>query len=67
MQAKELATQAVARLGEFNRRTLDGLGSRIYFYYSWAHEQTNTLADIRGWATISLLQADLSISVLSRC
>ncbi|KAK9786301.1 hypothetical protein WJX73_008975 [Symbiochloris irregularis] len=47
-KAKELSTQAVARLGEFNRRTLDGLGSRIYFYYSWAHEQTDTLADIRG-------------------
>lgn len=47
-EAKQLSQLAVNRLAEFNRRTLDGLGARIYFYFSWAHEQTDSLADIRS-------------------
>lgn len=46
-QAQALAAAAVERLGDFNRRTLDVIASRIYFYLSLAHERTGTLADIR--------------------
>ena len=48
LQAKETSTAAIQRLGAFNRRTLDGMTSRIYFYHSWAHECTGSLPDIRG-------------------
>ena len=48
-QAKEVASQAIERLSSLNRRTLDVLAARIYFYYSWAHEGTNTLDTIRRW------------------
>jgi len=48
-QAKALVTEALKRLAGFNRRTLDALAARLYFYYSWAHECTGTLADIRRW------------------
>lgn len=50
-QAKELSIMALERLSALNRRTLDGIAARIYFYYTWAHEQTGQLADVRrcGW------------------
>ncbi|KAK9863142.1 hypothetical protein WJX84_002498 [Apatococcus fuscideae] len=47
-EAKQLTEAALKRLGQFNRRTLDGLAARIYFYYAWAHERTGTLATIRS-------------------
>ena len=47
VQAKAVAAAGVQRVAEFNRRTLDGLAARLYFYYSLAHERTGTLADIR--------------------
>ncbi|CAD6265008.1 unnamed protein product [Miscanthus lutarioriparius] len=31
-----------------NRRTVDVLASRLYFYYSYVYELTNNLAEIRG-------------------
>ncbi len=48
-QAKEVSAEALKRVGAYNRRTLDGLAARLYFYYSWAHECTGTLAEIRRW------------------
>ncbi|BDA42686.1 probable 26S proteasome non-ATPase regulatory subunit 3 [Coccomyxa sp. Obi] len=47
-EAKEVVTAGVNRLADFNRRTLDGLAARLYFYYSLVHEHTGTLADIRS-------------------
>ena len=47
LQAKEVTTAAVQRLSEFNRRTLDTLAARIYFYFSWSYECCNSLSDIR--------------------
>lgn len=47
LQAKEVTTVAVRRLSEFNRRTLDALAARIYFYYSWSYECCNSLSEIR--------------------
>lgn len=46
--ALSLASAAVERLNTLNRRTLDVLGSRIYFYYSWAAEKSGNLAQIRS-------------------
>lgn len=37
------------RLAEFNRRTLDVIAARLYFYYSLAYELTGELASIRRW------------------
>ncbi|GAB4816156.1 hypothetical protein N2152v2_003202 [Parachlorella kessleri] len=47
-QTKSLATVAVERLAAFNRRTLDAIAARVYFYLSLAHEKTDTLAEIRS-------------------
>eukprot|EP00798_Chlamydomonas_sp_ICE-L_P009324 gene9324-16457_t len=47
-QAKLVAGKALERIGAFNRRTMDLIASRIHFYYSWAHESTGNLADIRS-------------------
>lgn len=47
-EAKEVTTAAVQRLSEFNRRTLDTLAARIYFYYSWSYECCNSLSEIRS-------------------
>ncbi|KAF6258690.1 26S proteasome regulatory complex [Scenedesmus sp. NREL 46B-D3] len=47
-QAREVADTAVGLLQQHNRRTLDAIGARIYFYYSWAYECTGALADVRS-------------------
>ncbi|VAI08845.1 unnamed protein product [Triticum turgidum subsp. durum] len=47
-EAKACATGSIARLKNLNRRTVDVLASRLYFYYSYVYELTNTLAEIRG-------------------
>ncbi|KAK1648526.1 hypothetical protein QYE76_066331 [Lolium multiflorum] len=51
-EAKACANTSIARLKNLNRRTVDVLASRLYSYYSYAHELTNSLAEIRGMATL---------------
>ena len=48
-QAAKLSTEAVARLDSFNRRTMDGLAARIYFYYAWSYECIDQLASVQRW------------------
>lgn len=67
VQAKEVTTAAVQRLSEFNRRTLDTLASRIYFYYSWSYECCNALADIRRSSSPPCCQAFASTSSVCCC
>ena len=47
-QAKACSTASINRLKSLNRRTLDVLASRLYFYYSYSYELTGDLAEIRG-------------------
>ncbi|KAH0457206.1 hypothetical protein IEQ34_015113 [Dendrobium chrysotoxum] len=47
-EAKTCSSNSIARLKNINRRTVDVLSSRLYFYYSYSHELTNSLAEIRG-------------------
>lgn len=47
-QARSLMTDVVQWLqSSVNRRTMDVLASRLYFYYSLAHEKLGRLAEIR--------------------
>ena len=54
-QAKAVADAALAFLAGFNRRTLDMIASRIYFYFALAHERLNSLASIRRYRCALLL------------
>ncbi|XP_072967299.1 probable 26S proteasome non-ATPase regulatory subunit 3 [Typha angustifolia] len=47
-EAKVCASASIARLRNINRRTVDVLASRLYFYYSYIYELTDSLAEIRG-------------------
>lgn len=47
-QAKACSSASIARLKTVNRRTVDVLASRLYFYYSLCYELTGDLAEIRG-------------------
>ena len=47
-QANEAVTHAVGLLQRTNRRTMDVIGARICFYYSWVHECQGDLATVRG-------------------
>ncbi|ONK57650.1 uncharacterized protein A4U43_C09F2670 [Asparagus officinalis] len=47
-EAKACSSASIARLKNINRRTVDILASRLYFYYSYSYELTNNLAEIRG-------------------
>jgi 26S proteasome regulatory subunit N3 len=47
-QAKTCASASIARLKNPNMRIVDALPCRLYSYFSYVHELTNTLAEIRG-------------------
>lgn len=44
----QVAEAALAYIRRFNRRTLDALAARIYFYYSLAYERAGKLQNIRS-------------------
>ncbi|CAH1419635.1 unnamed protein product [Lactuca virosa] len=47
-EAKACSSAGIASLKNMNRRTVDVLASRLYFYYSLCHELSNSLSEIRG-------------------
>ncbi|XP_047322410.1 probable 26S proteasome non-ATPase regulatory subunit 3 [Impatiens glandulifera] len=47
-EAKACSSYSIARLKNLNRRTVDVLASRLFFYYSLSYELTGDLAEIRG-------------------
>ncbi|KAK6916735.1 26S proteasome regulatory subunit, C-terminal [Dillenia turbinata] len=47
-EAKACSSASIVRLKNLNRRTVDVLASRLYFYYSLSYELTGHLAEIRG-------------------
>ncbi|KAK2665610.1 hypothetical protein Ddye_004184 [Dipteronia dyeriana] len=47
-EAKACSSVCIARLKIINRRTVDVLAARLYFYYSLCYELTGDLAEIRG-------------------
>ncbi|GLJ22636.1 hypothetical protein SUGI_0426030 [Cryptomeria japonica] len=47
-EAKRCSLDAISRLKQLNRRTLDVLAARLYFYYSYSYELTDSLVEIRG-------------------
>lgn len=49
LQAKELSVIAVKRVQTFNRRTMDVLAARLYFYFSYSFELANSLSEIRRY------------------
>ena len=46
-EAKACSSSSINRLKSLNRRTLDVLASRLYFYYSYSYELPGDLAEIR--------------------
>ena len=42
-----MATALIKQISNINRRTLDQLNSRAYFYYAWASELNGNLSNIR--------------------
>jgi len=47
-EAVSSSVALVERLHSFNRRTLNPLSAKVYFYYSYSHERADRLQDIRG-------------------
>ncbi|CAL9124594.1 unnamed protein product [Musa textilis] len=47
-EAKACSSASIARLRNVNRRTVDVIAARLYFYFSFTYELTNNLAEIRG-------------------
>ncbi len=66
-QARTVADNAVARVGQFNRRTLDVIAARIYFYYSLSYEHLGELASIRRWAESRAAEAGAGAPVVRVC
>jgi 26S proteasome regulatory subunit N3 len=46
-EAAECSSKMITSLQTYNRRTLNPLSARAFFYYSFAHEHCNRLAEIR--------------------
>ncbi|KAL5054467.1 hypothetical protein RYX36_035149, partial [Vicia faba] len=51
--AKACSSASIDRLKNLNRRTVDVIASRLYFYYSFSYELTGDLAEIRGSVAFS--------------
>ncbi|KAE8668987.1 putative 26S proteasome non-ATPase regulatory subunit 3 [Hibiscus syriacus] len=47
-ESKVYSSASIARLKNLNRRTLDVLATRLYFYYSLCYELEGSLAEIRS-------------------
>ncbi|KAL8228904.1 hypothetical protein R6Q57_013804 [Mikania cordata] len=47
-EAKACSSASIGRLKNLNRRTVDVLASRLYFFYSLSYELTDELSEIRG-------------------
>lgn len=52
-QAKACSSAGIACIKNINRRTIDVLASRLYFYYSLSYELTGELAAIRGYVVVT--------------
>ncbi|CRH01706.1 26S proteasome regulatory subunit RPN3, putative [Plasmodium relictum] len=46
-EAMELSTVIVNRINKLNRRSLDYINAKVYFYYSWVHELGGKLSEVR--------------------
>lgn len=46
-QGLELSNKTVEKMTIMNRRTLDQIAARVYFYHGRFHELSNKLAEIR--------------------
>lgn len=47
LQGLELSNKTVEKMTIMNRRTLDQIAARVYFYHGRFHELSNKLAEIR--------------------
>ncbi|KAF5207253.1 26S proteasome non-ATPase regulatory subunit 3-like protein [Thalictrum thalictroides] len=65
-EAKSCSSAGIVRLRNINKRTVDVLASRLYFYYSLSYELTGDLAEIRGLGGFTALisAADLPEQVI---
>ncbi|CAD2101954.1 26S proteasome regulatory subunit RPN3, putative [Plasmodium vinckei brucechwatti] len=43
----ELSTRIVNRVNKLNRRSLDFINAKVYFYYSWVHELRGKISQVR--------------------
>ena len=48
MQGKECASMAINRLKTLTKRTVDVIAAKLYFFYSYVYELTDSLLEIRG-------------------
>lgn len=46
-QGIELSNKTIQRMASMNRRTMDPLAARVYFYHARFYELSNRLAEIR--------------------
>ncbi|CRG95091.1 26S proteasome regulatory subunit RPN3, putative [Plasmodium gallinaceum] len=46
-EAMNLSTVIVNRINKLNRRSLDYINAKVYFYYSWVHELGGKLSEVR--------------------
>ena len=51
LQGTELAKATVDQVEKLNRRTMDQLTAKVYFYYVRFHELTDKLAEIRPYVS----------------
>lgn len=64
-KAKACSTAGIARLRNLNKRTVDVLASRLYFYYSLSYELTGDLAEIRGYDYLMVVCVSCNINSAS--
>lgn len=46
-EAMDLSQVIVNRINKLNRRSLDYINAKVYYYYSWVHELSGKISDVR--------------------
>lgn len=46
-EAMNLSQVIVSRITKLNRRSLDYINAKVYFYYSWVHELSGKISEVR--------------------
>ena len=64
-QAVECSEELMTKLSNYNRRSLDHVAGRCYYYHTLSHEAKGQMSKIRGFLHCKLRTATLNVSIMT--
>ena len=63
--AVECSEELMTKLSNYNRRSLDHVAGRCYYYHTLSHEAKGQMSKIRGFLHCKLRTATLNVSIMT--